>query len=351
MGYILDAVLIVYFLLILVSVLGKNKNEDYLSVEYTTNMRGIAAIGIILHHMSERVSGGTIFGVMTMAGYLLVSFFFFLSGYGLLIQYKKKKEKYLDGFIKKRLLYIVVIYLLDVALYAVVRNLTGEHFTLVEVLKSIIFSGVARNSWYLIVLIALYVSFYFVFKSEKIKSIPNKIICIFAIETVFVICCIIFKVPVMWYLSNYGFVLGMLLAYYKDKIDTVLKSRYWIVLISVAVLFVFFYAVPVVTDRYLDANSASIIRILFRLISPLFSVALVIILSYKFKPSLFIWKWLGGISLEIYLIHGLVYSVLRSDVMWIENEAIWVLLTIVISIALAYPISLMNKQIAKLLKK
>ena len=348
----MDIILIAYCVLIIIAVvLGRKTEDDYLSVECSTNLRGIAAIGIILHHMSERTTDGRFFGYMAMTGYLFVAFFFFMSGYGLLVQYQKKKEKYLDGFLKKRLLFIVVVYLCDVAFYTIVKTLMGYRFTFLEILKSIFITGIANNSWYMVVLILFYFSFYFVFKCKIINSVSKKIFYIFLIETIFLIFCLIIEANPMWYLSNYGFVFGMLWAYYKEKIDGILESKYAIALICVVIITAFLNISPVLTDKSFSADAAFWIRTLFRLVSPVSLVALFFILVYKFKPSLFVWKWLGGISLEIYLIHGMVYTYFRSDVVYIESDMLWTLLTIVISVALAYPIHLLNKQLAKLLKR
>ena len=347
----MDYILLVYAALIVFSFFGKNKSEDYLSVEYSSNMRGIAAIGIILHHMSERITGGILFPYLGVLGLILVCFFFFLSGYGLTTQYMKKKEHYLNGFIKKRGMYIVIVYLLDVAFYAIARALLGNKVSITVFLKSIIFGGVAENAWYMIIQILLYFAFYFVFKLRFINSIPKKIACVFALETAFVIFCVIKKESNVWYMSNYGFVLGMLWAYYKEKIDAVLKKHYYLVLFGVLLIFGIFYASRMLSDRLGIEALSSVVHFLFLVLIPVVYVIILVVLEYKLKPNWFIWKWLGGISLEIYLIHGFVYIVLRSNIIWIENDILWTLLTIVISIAMAYPISLMNKQIAKFLKR
>ena len=348
----MDFILLAYGILIIIAVIiGRKKEDDYLSVETSTNLRGIAAIGIILHHISERTTGGMLFGYMAMTGYLFVAFFFFMSGYGLLVQYQKKKEKYLDGFIRNRLMYIVIIYLLDVVLYTVVKTLMGERYTPLQILKSIIVTGIANNSWYMVVLILFYFFFFLVFKCRIIKTIPQKIACIIAFETIFLIICLIRDVNGTWYLSNYGFVMGMIWAYYKDRIDILLKTKYFRCFVFVTLMLVFLYLTPVITDRLIGTNAAFWIRTLFRLFSPLSLVAFVLVLEFKFKPSLFIWKWLGGISLEIYLIHGLVYTFFRSNIIYIKSDLLWTVLTLAISIALAYPINLMNKQISRLIKR
>jgi len=345
----MDWILIVYISLIFVSLWGRNKKVDYLSVETSTNMRGIAAIGIVLHHMSEKTASGHFFGYLEMTGYLFVAFFFFLSGYGLLVQYQKKKEDYINDFFKKRILYIIIIYLLDIVLYSVADFLMGIKYTFWQIFKSIFVSGIAKNSWYITVLILFYIVFYVVFKWKAIKTIPQKIICVFAVQVVFVVFCLIIKAESFWYLSNFGFTMGMLWAYNKEKIDKWLNNRYFLVLCCLVIITAVLYLIPILSDRYIQANAAFCTRTVFRMISPLALVAITMLIDFKLKPSLFLWKWLGGISLEIYLIHGLVYTFLRSNFVYLESEVLWTTLTVLISIILAYPINLLNKRILKLL--
>lgn len=65
-------------------------NDDFLNIENCVNLRGIMAIGIILCHVLLEVPQ-TDLGLSKIflhCGYLFVSVFFLLSGYGLMQQYK-----------------------------------------------------------------------------------------------------------------------------------------------------------------------------------------------------------------------------------------------------------------------
>lgn len=348
---LLDSLFILYVVLIIISVLRKGKsNQDYLSAETSTELRGIAAIGIVFHHLSERTHGGAFFSKLPMVGYLLVTFFFFLSGFGLLVQYKKKGDSYLQGFLKKRVLYLAVIYALDVILYAIVGNLMGQGYTLGVVIKSIFVSGVAKNAWYMIVQILSYVFFFVVFRFYKSDSLDKKILGVFVLQTVFLAFCIVNRISSMWYLSNYGFTLGMLWANHKPEIDRKLADSYPVVFTAVSGLFVLFYAVPVFTDRLLPDVQAETIRLSCRLISSPLSVCALMTIIYKYHPCMRLWSSLGKISLEIYLIHGMVYSVLRSDYIFVNNDFIWSLLTVICSIILAIPMNRFNRKVAQVLR-
>lgn len=348
---LLDSLLVLYVFLIILSIGRKNeKNHDYLSIEVTAEVRGIAATGIILHHLSEKTHGGVFFSRLPMVGYLIVTLFFFLSGYGLMIQYMKKGKTYLKSFLRKRVLYIVIVYLLDVALYAIVGNLMGEGHTLGSVIKSIFVSGVAKNAWYMIVQIIYYIFFYIVFRYSKINSITIQMLEVFVLQTVFAGYCIVMKASSIWYLSGYGFVLGILWANYKSEIDRKLVNCYNQTISAAVGLFVLFYAVPVFADHLVCVDQARIIRTVCRLASSPLCVCVLMITIYKYRPNIRLWRWLGRISLEVYLIHGLVYSILRSNVIYVSNDFVWAVLTIICSVLLAIPMNKLNTGIAKMLR-
>ncbi|MBQ1572636.1 MAG: hypothetical protein IIZ78_16020, partial [Clostridiales bacterium] len=99
---------IVCFLFVCVIVVGaKNKfgkknqfNDDFTSLEVMKSVRGFAAMGVILHHISQEFAFQES-GVLTPfvnAGAYFVAVFFFCSGYGLIKSFDSKKD-YLKGFI------------------------------------------------------------------------------------------------------------------------------------------------------------------------------------------------------------------------------------------------------------
>lgn len=79
----------------------------------TTNCcKGIAAIIIMLHHISFRVSNLPVYvKPIWYIAFPIVGFFFFMSGYGLTCGLLQKKN-YLQGFLSKRLLNIIVPYVI-----------------------------------------------------------------------------------------------------------------------------------------------------------------------------------------------------------------------------------------------
>ena len=94
-------------------------NEDFLSLETMKSLRGFAAIGVILHHISQQQTfqqEGILLPFVN-AGAYFVAIFFFCSGYGLLKSFDSKPD-YLKGFIKKRIVKSIIIpYYVDILIY------------------------------------------------------------------------------------------------------------------------------------------------------------------------------------------------------------------------------------------
>ena len=348
----MDIILAVYLLLIILSCRMKERGrEDYLSVDNTLTLRGIAAIGIILHHLAEKIHSGIVFGWMVIAGYLLVSFFFFLSGYGLLAQYRKKKDAYLQAFLRKRVLYLLIIYLLDIALHSLADALLGQPHSIREIILSIFVSGVARNSWYMIVLIVCYLLFWLVFSLFKNQSEGFRIGVVFLVQSAFVAYCLACDVAPMWYYSNYGFVAGMLYCKYRDSIDQRLAKHYAARFAGVALFYSVFFFVPPLVERLGGWKYEFYLRNFCRLISSPTAAVLVALFAYGFHPASWYWKKLGELSMEIYLLHGLVHTVLRSNLVYVKSDVLWSIFTIVLAILCALPAHWMNKQIAARVKR
>ena len=79
----------------------------------TLTLRGVLAMGNVIHHISLRVVDATpddswLFSQFQFWGAPIVAAFFFLSGYGLMVSLIAKGNRYVDGFLKKRLLKIVL---------------------------------------------------------------------------------------------------------------------------------------------------------------------------------------------------------------------------------------------------
>ena len=174
------------FVLLIISgfayLLPKN-SRDYLNPGSTKGLKGILAIGIILHHLSQEVTTGDVFtNFAYMGSYIVSMFFFFLSGYGLYVQNSKSKT-YLDNFFRKRLLKILVPFISIWMIYLIYRigvnkeSINFNYFIkLFTVGKTVIYNG-----WFIDVIILIYILFYLSFKFVENKRVAIIINSIFII--------------------------------------------------------------------------------------------------------------------------------------------------------------------------
>lgn len=155
-------------------------HQDSTSLEVTKSLRGFAALGVILHHISQQTAfqnangwgkPGELF-LFVNAGFYFVAIFFFFSGFGL-IKSLDSKENYLQGFLKKRVLKTIVIpFYINIVLYAIFRFATHEKLAPQNWIFNFLgFTMMNAYAWYPIVLTILYLSFYFIFKNIKNRKL------------------------------------------------------------------------------------------------------------------------------------------------------------------------------------
>ena len=159
-------------------------NDDFTSLDAMKSLRGFAAIGVLLHHISQE----DLFqakGVLTPfvnAGAYFVAIFFFCSGYGLIKSLNTKKD-YLKGFIRNRIVKAIVLpFYVNVIVYGILMAATGIKLPKERWIFN--FLGITmmnEYAWFPIVLALLYLVFFLCF-----RFIKNRPVC-FAIIFVFII--------------------------------------------------------------------------------------------------------------------------------------------------------------------
>ena len=251
-------------------------HEDSSSLDSMKSLRGFAAIGVILHHISQEQAFqwannfGTKPGELSIfvnAGYLFVAIFFFCSGFGL-IKSLETKPDYFNGFLKKRVLKALVIpYYVSIIIYGILRFASGERFAPLQWVTNL--AGITMMNpyaWYPIIAAILYIAFYLIF-----KNIKNRKVCYILLAAVIILLGMIFCVnghfpwfagPKNWWLSQSGelqnkwwtrqqvwwisgewwinscpaFLIGMLFAQFEDQIRLWFKKFYWGKLLLVLII-------------------------------------------------------------------------------------------------------------------
>ena len=367
MGYL---VYLYYIVLLLILFWGasvckkKTWNEEFMSLSQTKYLQGFFAICVMLHHAGQKtcapwhnpqyiVHGLDIF---VPIGYLFVSVFLFCSGYGLYKSFKQK-ENYLQGFIKKRILPLVLAYYSTGVIFFVVRLLMGEVMNGGKVFCYLSGAWLCNpNAWYVIALPIFYLGFYLAFRFIKKEgwAIFATIACVFVYTLIGTI--VDHNQWWMrgewWYNSVHLFSIGLLFARFEKPVIAHVKKFYPVYLIGAVIGLIVFYPLSEFAQNvfsYYGENWNAPDKIQRRWICLLTQmgtacafVCLVFLLNLKIHIGNKVLKFMGALTLEFYLIHGLFVELfgfnfldIGASIYYIRNVALYLLVVIVLSVPAA----------------
>ena len=320
-------------------------NEDFTSLKQTKILQGISALGVMLHHMAQKTCASWVprayvvhgLDFFVPIGYLFVGIFFFCSGMGLYKSFRTKPD-YLKGFFRRRILPVVIAFYLSEFLYTAVRLLMGEKLDLVTVFFYL--SGLHMtnpNAWYVVVIPFFYLAFWAAFRCCRREG-----------TAVFLVFLLVLGYAVLgasvepqtswwlqgewWYNSVMLFPLGLLFAKLEEKITGVLKKGYWFwLLLSFAALVLLFRRSEVLNAGrwgYYSARSFPL-DLLGRLLCAGLQwtvcaacTAFCFLLMMKVRPGNKALAWLGSMTLDLYLVHGLFVEMFSYTFMSVTRSLV-----------------------------
>ncbi len=145
--------------------------ENNLTLAKTNALKGLFAIMVLLHHIGQNTTflNGTFADmIVETLGYLSVSMFLFLSGYGLSVSHKLKGENYIKTFPKNKILPFYIQNLILIAIYFIFWQIIGETLSTRRIVLSFFFGHtVIKYGWYIQTTLLLYILFFVAFKSKN----------------------------------------------------------------------------------------------------------------------------------------------------------------------------------------
>lgn len=255
----------------------------------------------MLHHISFRVSNLPVYvKPIWYIAFPIVGFFFFMSGYGLTCGLLQKKN-YLQGFLSKRLLNIIVPYVIVAITWIGLEIIWGGGQTPVRAIAEAFTIRYIQPLWFIWVIIAVYIVFYAVFNHTEI----NVGAYWFAVITIAYILISAFVNPRdEMYASIIGMPLGILWAMYERKIDSYFEIGFLRKEIVAIVAFVILF-IGRLTLSVVGFDNQLFHSVLRNIITIAFIVPLIELLK-KVKIQKRFLIWLGTISYEIYIIHPFI---------------------------------------------
>lgn len=292
-------------------------HDGYLSIQTTSCWRGILCVIVIFSHLAQTTSGGFLFQRFHSAGYLAVSIFFFYSGFGLMKKHIHDPH-YQEGFLKRRLVPLLVPYAIVTAVYWLVYTLTGAIYTPKVLLYTTFVqgSGLVAYAWYIHVIVLYYVAFWALMKLFP-RSNAGILWGSFLVYVLHVALCRKIGYATVWYNTAFLPVFGMIWARWEEPLTAFLKKHYLPVFLAAAAGFLGASLVQKIPVALVQLVAYPTLRgILFCILVMLFSM--------KFQVGNPVLCFLGKYSMGMYLFHQLTMEYSPS----IEPLRIgWVLIT------------------------
>lgn len=321
----------VFFLLFLYKI-KFGVSDEFMSKDYTTYLRGICALAIMLRHI--RITDFAPLNVFDYLGNPIVGIFFFLSGYGMLTRIKQTGiYNYMNGFILKRCVPLFVEYIFVWIFNFVCMFLVSGNFNF---LKKII----TPYSWFIIMIEVLYIVFYIGYKLFK-DNLKRLIIFVTISELALIIALSVFGVGECWYLSLLCFSGGMIYS-----VVNLNKKK------TLPLIFGFGALAVVATGAEYVLSDKPKIIVLWALIYNVSVLSLAIVaLSVgryvRFKNPVF--ELCGKMSLEIYLLHGVFQFIFKEIKPIYNNSLLYGAMIILCTLLMSY--GLMKLKTLKLKKQ
>ena len=324
------------FILLLISLfvyLIPKTDVDYLSNKSTKSLKGLLALLIIFHHISQKVTTGENFSNFEYMGRYIVALFFFLSGYGLYFQYSNNAN-YMKNFLRKRLVRIFIPFYVFIVIYVIYRATLGE---VINVDFFLSFwkdhNNIIYNGWFINSIIVLYVIFYISFVRNNSK-------------TSFYTLIVLTLVYIFWkayqdhgdweYVSIMAFLLGVFWMENRSLIEKCIEKNYFSFLVSFSILMYVFHHYEVIMKNIGITNKYVYYGIVGNLCT-MFFVVYFLLLTNKLNFSNKYLDFLGYISFEVYMIHGLVMHYFgKFFVSSNVNDILYTIVVFCISIISAY---------------
>ena len=281
----------------------------------------------------------------TGLGAFCVSFFLFMSGYGLLYSFVKKQQRLSWRWLLARMLKLVVPALTAMALYVIAETVVGKEVNWSKLLTYGFVSDTnLRYGWYVSEIIVLYIAFFAFYRYLSIRR--STILLSLAIGVAATVM-VIMKCAIWYVLGLPCFVLGLLLAKCDVEGKTILNvhlSKLQIkLLLSVAVVMFFlskdFYLVQgllPVLDKWRYALAAKFIS----------NILFIVVVTYVLMrmPVCKVMVNRGGYFYEVYLVQGATLLVCHE---LITCDWLFVMLGLLCTIIVAKGMSMVNTWIVK----
>lgn len=338
---------VVILLLCIKAYPAKNVSYLYEKKNLTTFVKYIAAVGVIISHLTEFHPVGRFLLLECACGWVAVGVFFFFSGYGLMHGFICYGKSYFNSFLSKRLNRICIplgsAYLLYLSVYILINHSDWKEVLSITVSQLFTFDPFLPYSWFVSIIVVLYLFFYIVGRISREELFIKSFLLIYIL---IFLCLVIFDYSPWIKNSMTCFPLGIVYKKYEGFIlDKILQYKKRIISLFLIIFAISYNWIRIgklcgFSDWFLYNSSHQILS------SLVFVLLMCFILNgyneLKLKKTLLL-----NSSYELYLIQGSVFTAVSC---FMHDSYAYYGVCILLSILVGYIIMRLNNFIFRLLK-
>lgn len=302
-------------------------------IESVNSYRGLMALLIVAGHVSNMMAGGAPYDLIARFAYVIVGYFFFVSGLGNAVKYSDGGPTgFFADYWERKVIYLIVLAIVTWGFY-----LLGQWILKVQVFNTysdnLLLNFCNDTNWYIWELLALYILLWACLRlfGEKGKWILL-VIVIAGVAVIYVL-----KGPSVYYKSAVAFPIGVLVGMNVKK-NTVMSKQNIILLAGIVVAGGGFAlsGIPLLRQVYMS-NVICII-----------GIAIVTIAAHFFAITGKLLAFCKKISTEIYLIQFLWLKTLGR---FTESFELRLITVLICTLGSACVLSFITNPIKRLLRK
>ena len=203
--------LVIIGILYIFSFCSFNERVSTFNKEHVLTLKGVMAISIVAFHLFYQTDDWLF--MFSSWGAPIVSMFYFISGYGLALNYRAKGNEYLSHFFKHRIWESLILPFLLV--WVVNRIISGNiSMSLLDELIKLLMYGETTlpYSWYVFSILLFYILFYMIASKKNVVIIS--FLCVF----LYIALTVSLSYERCWYISALAFPLGIFYCKYEERI-------------------------------------------------------------------------------------------------------------------------------------
>lgn len=333
----------------------KQNNAKQFTKKDTNNLKGLFALLIFFHHISYKYNAFSNMPVLSLIlndmGSIGVGVFFFISGYGLLIS--NNNPDYAKNLLTRKIPKLYLLHITVNFLYIFTNILRGISYNFITFITTILgidavnnFVRANSNAWYISSIIIIYFLFAIVRllckkynMGEKTFFILFSLLSIITFGTFLFVFSNQFEKVSLYIRAIYCLFFGMFYYYNFNTINAFMSRFFWYI-----IAFTTIFIILLIDIQMPLGESQILFTIIKEFLLPILVVTFIITINQKIGLSSSILNFLGNISLEIFLLHGLIQDLLFGI---ISNQFLYTLTSLLIVIILSF---LVNKIYLRLTK-